>query len=60
VGDGFTWAYSDTLPGGVEAYRPDEDGMKRLHGFFDAEGTGLTALGRRIHALLTGTEPDDD
>jgi len=20
----------------------------------------LTALGRRIHALLTGTEPDDD
>jgi hypothetical protein len=33
---------------------------KRLHGLFDAEGTGLTALGRRIHALLTGTEPDDD
>jgi hypothetical protein len=60
AGDVFTWAYSDTLPGGVEAYLPDEEGMKRLHGLFDAEGAGLTALGRRIHALLTGTEPDDD
>src|SRR3954453_23616189 len=44
VGDGFTWAYSDTLPGGVEAYQPDEAGMRRLHGLFDAEGTGLIPI----------------
>lgn len=60
AGEGFTWGYSDILPGSAATYHPDEDGMKRLHGLFDAEGTGLTALGRRIHALLTGTEPDDD
>ncbi|EWY37410.1 hypothetical protein N825_17525 [Skermanella stibiiresistens SB22] len=56
----FTWNYSDTLPGGAAAFTSDEAGMKRLHALFDAKGTALTALGRRIHALLTGTEPDDD
>ena len=34
------------LPGGVEAFRPDEDGMKRLYGLFDAEGAaGLDGTG---------------
>ncbi|QQP90211.1 hypothetical protein IGS68_02815 [Skermanella sp. TT6] len=56
----FTWNYSESLPGGVAAFTPDETGMARLHALFDAKGNDLTALGRRIHALLTGTEPDDD
>ena len=56
----FTWNYSDTLPGGPDSYRPDEAGTTALRALFNAKDPALTALARRIHALLTGTEPDDD
>ncbi len=56
---GFVWGYVDGMPDPA-AYVPDAEGTAGVGLLFDANAGTYTAVARRIHALLTGTEPDDD